>query len=164
MHTHFRARRVLGPVCGGGPSMRLWRLASRAAAGVMPAAQTPVSGRFPPNPVSTVSRRWVAARTPRARSSEHLFNPETCALQLQRTFTSPGSHPANFRVLSGPRSQTESPPMFLISFIHSLPFIILLYFLRDLPTLLLTVNSTVTESISGGSCWPAAVPFLKSLF
>lgn len=58
----------------------------------------------------------------------------------------------------------QSPPMFLISLIHSLPFIILLYFLRDLPTLLLTVNSTVAESISGGSCWPAAVPFLKSLF
>lgn len=47
-------------------------------------ARGPDTGEWtvpPPHPVSAVSRRWVAARTPRARSSEHLFNPETCALQ-----------------------------------------------------------------------------------
>lgn len=164
MHTHFRARCVLGPVCGGGPSMRLWRLASRAAAGVMPAAQTPVSGRSPRPTPCPQSHGAGWQRGPLVQGALSAFSIRKPAPFNYRERSHLLGLILSISAFYLDLVVRQSPPMFLISFIRSLPFIILLCFSRDLPTLLLTVNSTVTESISGGSCWPAAVPFFKSLF
>lgn len=127
-------------------------------------AQAPVSGWAPPPACPTTSQRWAAVRTPRAGSSERLLRRETCALNYRECSHLLGLIPPTPSFRLDLVVRLRGPPIFLISLIQSLPCIVLFYFLRDLPTLLLIVDSTVTDSPSGGSCWSAAGPFFKSLF